>query len=60
MSSTLASLRARDWRALAKHHLFWPLAILIVLLLVNLPFTPTFRSATSAGATSRRSCWRGG
>jgi ribose/xylose/arabinose/galactoside ABC-type transport system permease subunit len=42
MSSTLTALRARDWRALVKHQLFWPLAILITLLLINLPFTPNF------------------
>jgi simple sugar transport system permease protein len=44
MTSTLASIRARDWRALAKHQLFWPVAILAVLLLINLPFTPGFFS----------------
>jgi simple sugar transport system permease protein len=30
------------WRALTHHHLFWPVAVLIFLLLVNVPFTPDF------------------
>ena len=32
------------WRALTHHHLFWPVAVLVFLLLVNLPFTPDFFS----------------
>ncbi len=32
------------WRALTHHHLFWPVAILVALLLVNVPFTPDFFS----------------
>lgn len=29
-------------RALTRHHLFWPVVVLIALLLVNIPFTPDF------------------
>jgi simple sugar transport system permease protein len=32
------------WRALTHHHLFWPVAVLVALLLVNVPFTPDFFS----------------
>ena len=32
------------WRALTQHHLFWPVVVLVVLLLVNVPFTPDFFS----------------
>ncbi|MER5177380.1 ABC transporter permease [Streptomyces sp. NPDC002896] len=32
------------WRALTHHQLFWPVAVLVVLLLVNVPFTPDFFS----------------
>jgi ribose/xylose/arabinose/galactoside ABC-type transport system permease subunit len=30
------------WRGLARHRLFWPLAALVLLLLINVPFTPGF------------------
>jgi ribose/xylose/arabinose/galactoside ABC-type transport system permease subunit len=30
------------WRNAVRHHLFWPAAILVTLLLLNLPFTPGF------------------
>ncbi len=30
------------WRAMMHHRLFWPVAVLIGLLLVNVPFTPDF------------------
>ncbi|WP_055587938.1 ABC transporter permease [Peterkaempfera griseoplana] len=30
------------WRAATQHRLFWPVAALIVLLLINVPFTPGF------------------
>ena len=30
------------WRALTHHHLFWPVAVLVALLLINVPFTPDF------------------
>ncbi|WP_329222076.1 ABC transporter permease [Streptomyces sp. NBC_01485] len=36
------------WRALTRHHLFWPVAVLVVLLLVNVPFTPGFFSIRMA------------
>jgi galactofuranose transport system permease protein len=42
--STIEELRARDWRALTRHQIFWPLVILVALLLVNLPFTHNFFS----------------
>ncbi|WP_055525612.1 ABC transporter permease [Streptomyces graminilatus] len=35
---------APRWRALTQHHLFWPVAVLVVLLLINVPFTPGFFS----------------
>jgi galactofuranose transport system permease protein len=35
-------LRRIDWRAVTRHQLFWPSAILVALLLFNLPFTPNF------------------
>src|SRR5262249_55333273 len=38
----IGTLARINWRALAKHQLFWPLAILVALLLINLPFTPNF------------------
>jgi ribose/xylose/arabinose/galactoside ABC-type transport system permease subunit len=31
-----------DWRAATRHRLFWPLAMLVALLLINVPFTPGF------------------
>jgi galactofuranose transport system permease protein len=37
-------MTALNWRGLTKHHLFWPAAILVALLLINLPFTPNFFS----------------
>ena len=40
--STPAVTTPSRWRALAHHHLFWPVAVLIFLLLVNVPFTPDF------------------
>jgi simple sugar transport system permease protein len=42
MTSTLADIRARDWRALSRRQLFWPTVILVALLVFNLPFTPNF------------------
>ncbi len=33
---------AVNWRAMTRHHLFWPAAILAGMLLLNLPFTPNF------------------
>ncbi|MEV4226641.1 ABC transporter permease [Streptomyces bobili] len=36
------------WRALTRHHLFWPVAVLVLLLLVNVPFTPDFFSIRMA------------
>ena len=44
MSTTVDELRARDWRALTRHQIFWPLVILAALLLINLPFTHNFFS----------------
>jgi simple sugar transport system permease protein len=44
MTATLTRIRQRDWRGLTRHQLFWPLLILAVLLLFNLPFTPNFFS----------------
>jgi simple sugar transport system permease protein len=44
MTTALAQLRARDFRALSRNQLFWPLLILVALLLFNLPFTPNFFS----------------
>jgi galactofuranose transport system permease protein len=44
MTATLIRIRQRDWRALTRHQLFWPLLILVALLLFNLPFTPNFFS----------------
>jgi simple sugar transport system permease protein len=35
-------MTAIDWRRLTRHQLFWPAAILVALLLFNLPFTPGF------------------
>ncbi|MGP3984593.1 ABC transporter permease [Streptomyces sp. KR80] len=32
------------WRAVTHHRLFWPVAVLVGLLLVNVPFTPDFFS----------------
>ncbi|GHJ98662.1 ABC transporter permease [Streptomyces sp. NPDC003753] len=37
------------WRALTQHHLFWPVAVLVLLLLVNVPFTPDFFSVRMSG-----------
>ena len=42
--TALAHIRQRDWRALTRQQLFWPLLILVALLLFNLPFTPNFFS----------------
>ncbi|NEC89370.1 ABC transporter permease [Streptomyces sp. SID12501] len=36
------------WRALTQHHLFWPVAVLVFLLLINVPFTPDFFSIKMA------------
>lgn len=44
MTTTLADIRARDWRALTRRQLFWPTVILVALLVFNLPFTPNFFS----------------
>jgi len=44
MTGTPAQTSARDWRALTRHQLFWPVLILVALLLINLPFTPNFFS----------------
>jgi simple sugar transport system permease protein len=44
MTTTLADIRARDWRALSRRQLFWPSVILFALLVFNLPFTPNFFS----------------
>jgi galactofuranose transport system permease protein len=44
MTTTLDDIRARDWRAITRRQLFWPSAILVALLLFNLPFTPNFFS----------------
>jgi ribose/xylose/arabinose/galactoside ABC-type transport system permease subunit len=35
-------MTALNWRGLSRHHLFWPAAILVAMLLFNLPFTPNF------------------
>ncbi|MET9849488.1 ABC transporter permease [Streptomyces ossamyceticus] len=43
MSTPSAATTSR-WRALTHHHLFWPVAVLVALLLVNVPFTPDFFS----------------
>ncbi|MDX3517329.1 ABC transporter permease [Streptomyces scabiei] len=40
--STPAVTTPSRWRALTHHHLFWPVAVLVALLLVNVPFTPDF------------------
>jgi ribose/xylose/arabinose/galactoside ABC-type transport system permease subunit len=42
--TALTRIRQRDWRTLTRHQLFWPLLILVALLLFNLPFTPNFFS----------------
>jgi ribose/xylose/arabinose/galactoside ABC-type transport system permease subunit len=42
MTAILTRVRQRNWAGLTRHHLFWPVLILVVLLLFNLPFTPTF------------------
>lgn len=42
--------RARpDWRTLTRHRLFWPVAVLVALLLVNVPFTPGFFAVHESG-----------
>jgi len=35
-------MTAPIWRTITRHHLFWPAAILVAMLLLNLPFTPNF------------------
>jgi simple sugar transport system permease protein len=45
VSLSLERLDAR-WRELARHRLFWPIAILAMMLLFNLLFTPHFFSVT--------------
>jgi simple sugar transport system permease protein len=35
-------LTAEQWRAVARHRLFWPVLMLVALLLINVPFTPGF------------------
>ena len=35
-------MRNLDWRAATRHRLFWPVVVLVALLLINLPFTPGF------------------
>ena len=42
--TALARIRQRDWRSLTRQQLFWPVLILVALLLFNLPFTPNFFS----------------
>ncbi len=37
-------MTALNWRGVYRHHLFWPAAILVAMLLFNLPFTPNFFS----------------
>src|SRR5215470_1983576 len=34
--------RSNSMSRIARHHLFWPSALLVALLLFNLPFTPNF------------------
>ncbi|KRD00576.1 MULTISPECIES: ABC transporter permease [unclassified Streptomyces] len=45
---TTSSTTSSRWRALTRHHLFWPVAVLVLLLLVNVPFTPDFFSIKMA------------
>ena len=44
VATTATTGTAARWRALTHHHLFWPVAVLVALLLVNVPFTPDFFS----------------
>ncbi|MFL6144285.1 MAG: ABC transporter permease [Labedaea sp.] len=45
-SKALDEIRAGGWAALSRRPLFWPLVILVALLLFNLPFTPDFFDVT--------------
>ncbi|GAA1999381.1 ABC transporter permease [Catenulispora subtropica] len=42
MTTLLQEVRTRDWSAITGRKLFWPLLILVALMLFNLPFTPNF------------------